>query len=213
MSQKLMLSVVSFILVPYNNHIIMSKTIKITLGFIVIAIIIIIIALSGSKPKDTSDLIIGYIGPLSGDGAAYGETERNATQMAVEDINSTGGINGRMLKVIYEDGKCNGKDATTALQKLISVDRVSVVLGGTCSAETLAMVPIATQNKVLLLSGFSSNPQLTGASLYFLRNSPKDTDVAKLDAEVIAAKYKKVALISENTDYSLGVRKIGRAHV
>lgn len=188
----------------------MSKNTKIIVG-VVIAVLVIVGIWYGMSQKsntETGPIKIGYVGPLSGDAAAYGETERNVTEMAVNEINAAGGIDGRNLEVIYEDGKCNGKDATSALQKLISVDSVSIVLGGACSAESLAMVPIATQNKVLLLSGFSSNPQLTGSSSFFFRNSPKDTDVAKLDAEVIAKKYKKVALISENTDYSLGVRTI-----
>ena len=189
----------------------MNKITKSIIGVIVVVVVIWVgysIYKNQSQPVSTEPIKIGYIGPLTGEGAVYGETEKNVTTMAVDEINANGGINGRKIEIIYEDGKCTGKDATTALQKLISVDHISIVLGGTCSAESLAMVPIATQNKIILLSGFSSNPQLTGSSPFFFRNSPKDTDVAKLDAEVIAAKYKKVAMVSENTDYSLGVRTI-----
>jgi branched-chain amino acid transport system substrate-binding protein len=175
---------------------------------IIVVILIIVWVVSINKPSETGPITLGYVGCLSGDGASFGETEKNATQMAIDKINTDGGIDGRTVSVVYEDGKCNGKDATTAIQKLINIDKVKIVLGGTSSAETLAMVPIITSNKVLLLSAFASNPQLTGSSPFFFRNSPKDTDVAKLDADVIAAKYKKVAIISENTDYSLGVRKV-----
>jgi branched-chain amino acid transport system substrate-binding protein len=193
-----------------NNN--MSKQNKI-LAWVVAVIVVVgavytITTNKTSKNNEQETITIGYVGPLSGDGASIGETERNATQLGVDEINASGGIGGKKLKIIYEDGKCTGKDATSALQKLINIDKVSIVLGGTCSAESLAMVPIATQNKVLMLSGFSSNPQLTGISPWFFRNSPKDTDVAKLDAETIVAKYKKVAIISENTDYPLGVRDV-----
>jgi branched-chain amino acid transport system substrate-binding protein len=153
-------------------------------------------------------ITLGFIAPLSGDAAAYGETERNVTVMAVKEINDAGGINGKKLNVIYEDGGCDGKDATNAIQKLISVDHVDVVMGGACSAETLAAAPIAEANHVILLSAFSSNPAITNAGDYIFRNSPSDSDVGKLDANLVAKQYKRVAIISEDTDYSQGVRSV-----
>lgn len=151
---------------------------------------------------------MGFIAPLTGEAASYGETEKNALQLAVEEINKNVGMNGRPIEIIYEDGKCNGKDALGAIQKLIVTDKVKIVFGGVCSSETLAAAPIAEQNKVLLFSAFSSNPAITNLGDYIFRNSPSDADVGKLDAETIAAKYKRVALLSENTDYAQGVRSV-----
>lgn len=192
----------------------MSKTAK-----WLIAIIVVIIVIAGvwyfnspsssSVSTETGPIIIGFIGPLSGDGASYGLTEKNTTQMAVDEINNAGGINGRKVTVVYEDSKGDGKEATIATTKLIDVDKVQVILGGTFSSETLAAAPIAEKSKVILFSAFSSNPQITNSGDYVFRNSPSDVDVAKLDANAIVNKsYKKVALISENTDYPQGVRKI-----
>jgi branched-chain amino acid transport system substrate-binding protein len=110
--------------------------------------------------------------------------------------------------VIYEDGRCTGKDATDAIQKLISVDKVKIVLGGTCSAETLAAGPIAMANHVILFSAFSSNPAISKVGEYMFRNSPSDSDVGALDANAMAVKFKKVAILSEDTDYSQGVRAV-----
>ena len=179
--------------------------------YILITIIILILittvgAISQKTNKDT--IKIGFIGALSGDGAAYGETEKNTTEIAINEINNSGGIKGRKIEIIYEDGKCSGKDATNAIYKLINIDKVNIILGGTCSSETLAIAPIAEQNKILLLSAFSSNPTITNAGDYIFRNSPSDSDVAKLDAHTIASKYKTVAMLSENTDYSQGVHTI-----
>jgi branched-chain amino acid transport system substrate-binding protein len=182
----------------------MKRNLKIS---IIVLIVIIIIAV-GIKSKDTSAIKIGFVAPLSGDVAIYGETEVNATKIAIDEINNAGGIGGRKLEIIYEDGKCTGKDAVTAIQKLISVDKVGIILGGLCSSETLAMAPIAETSKILLLSAFSSSPDITNAGDYIFRNSPSDSDVAKLDAETITKKYKTVALISENIDYSQGARTI-----
>lgn len=184
---------------------------KIIIGIVVIILAIIGISYFNKNSKQTSvkePIKIGFVGVLSGDAASYGETEKNATELALEEINSNGGINGRAVNVVYEDGKCNGKDATGAAQKLIDIDKVKIILGGTCSAETLAMAPITEKNKILLFSSFSSNPEITNSGDYVFRNSPSDIDVAKLDVETISKLFKKIAIISENTDYSQGVRTV-----
>ncbi len=181
-----------------------------------ISIIILLIVVAGGyfllhkQPAPAETIKIGFIAPLTGDAAAYGIDEKNATAIAVEEINTAGGIDGRPLKVIYEDGKCSGKDAATAAQKLTSIDKVKIILGGACSGETLAVAPIAEQNKVVVFSAFSSSPDITNAGDYIFRNSPSDTDVAKGYAQFIVNKagYKKIAIISENTDYAQGARKV-----
>jgi branched-chain amino acid transport system substrate-binding protein len=81
-------------------------------------------------------------------------------------------------------------------------------LGGACSSETLAIAPIAEDAHVIVLSSFSSNPQISTAGDYIFRNAPSDADVAKTDATYIASHFKNAGLISENTDYTQGVRSV-----
>lgn len=186
---------------------------KIITGIIVIVIIIFGISYFSKNSNQTvvkEPIKIGFIGPLSGDAASYGVDEKNSTILAVEEINEAGGINSRKLEIIYEDGKCSGKDAVSAAQKLINIDKVKIILGGACSGETLAIAPIAEQNKILLFSAFSSSPDITNSGDYIFRNSPSDLDVAKGYVRFIVNKagYKKIAVMSENTDYASGVRKI-----
>jgi len=188
----------------------MNKTIKIIL-WLVVAIIVTAGIWYGVSKKPTvsttkEPIKIGFIGPLSGDVAAAGETERNVIEMAIKEISDQGGINGRKLEVIYEDSKCDGKEAATAIQKLINVDRVKIVLGGCCSSETLGAAPIAEQNKVILFSAFSSNPKISEAGDYIFRNTPSDSEGGKVAATMI--KEKKVAVISENIEYAQGVREV-----
>ena len=153
--------------------------------------------------EDTSPIVVGFISPLTGDAATYGEPGQKVTQLAVAEINNAGGINGRELQVIYEDGKCNGKDAASAMQKLVNVDKVQAVLGGFCSGESLAAAPIANANKVLLFSPGSSSPDLTEAGPYFFRNYPSDESQGKVLAEVAynTKEWKKVGVIQEQLDY------------
>jgi branched-chain amino acid transport system substrate-binding protein len=175
---------------------------------LVVAVLVIWGLVSLSDGGSKGPIKIGFIGSLTGDAAAYGEPARNITAMAVEEINKAGGVNGRMIEVIYEDGKCNGKDATNAAQKLVNVDKVQVIIGGFCSSESLAAVPVAEGAKVALISPGSSSPDLTGKSSYFVRNYPADTAQGKVLAEAANSKgWKKVAFLQEQTDYALGVFK------
>lgn len=159
-------------------------------------------------PVSSEPIKVGFISPLTGDAAVYGEPGQKITQLAVDEINAAGGVGGRPLTVIYEDGKCNGKDAANAMQKLVTVDKVKVVIGGFCSSESLAAVPIAEQNKVALFSPGSSSPDLTGKSPFFARNYPSDASQGQVLADVAVKRgWKKVAFIQEQLDYPLGVYK------
>lgn len=161
----------------------------------------------GSVEGDT--VRVGFIAPLTGDAAAYGEPAQQVVALAVEQINEQGGINGKSLEVIYEDGKCNGKDAANAMQKLVTVDKVQAVVGGFCSSESLAAAPIANEHNVLLFSPGSSSPDLSEkGGLYFFRNYPSDASQGKVLAEASYNKkgWKHVAIIQEQLDYPLGVR-------
>jgi branched-chain amino acid transport system substrate-binding protein len=158
------------------------------------------------EAKELPPVKIGFIGPLTGDNAGLGGDGRAGTELAVKEINNAGGINGRMLEVVYEDGKCNGKDATTAASKLIDVDRVIAIAGGLCSSETLAAAPLAEQAQVALISYASSNPSITNAGDYVFRVWPSDAGQGSAIANEMAKRgIKKVAVIYMNQDYNLGL--------
>lgn len=159
-----------------------------------------------TTPAETGPIRIGFIGPLSGDAAGLGADDRAGVELAVKEINDAGGINGRTLEVIFEDGKCNGKDANTAATKLIDVDKVPVIIGGLCSSETLAAAPLAEAAKVALISPASSNPSITQAGDFVFRVWPSDTGQGKAMAEYLNSKnIKKVGIIYMNQDYNLGL--------
>lgn len=161
----------------------------------------------GEKAASVKEPVkIGVILPLTGDAATYGEAGGKVYTLAVEEINAAGGAAGSPVELVIEDGKCNGKDATNAMQKLVNIDKVQVVLGGFCSSESLAAVPVATEAKVVILSGGSSNPNLTGSSPYFFRTYPSDASQGAVTADEATKRgYKKVAFLVEQTDYTVGV--------
>jgi branched-chain amino acid transport system substrate-binding protein len=159
--------------------------------------------------KETGPIKVGVIAPLTGDAAAYGEPLTNVVRMAVEEVNAAGGVDGRNIELVIEDGKCSGAPASSAAQKLVNVDGVKAIIGGFCSGESLAAVPIVEAGKVVLLSGGSSSPDLTGISPYFFRNYPSDSAQGKVLAQVAYNDkgWKNVAFLQEQTDYASGIYK------
>lgn len=150
---------------------------------------------------------IGYIGPLTGDAAAYGVDTLNGVKMAIDERNATGGVNGHMIELVAEDGRCTGTDAASAAQKLVHVDNVVAVIGGQCSGETLAAAPIVEAAKVPMISPLSSSPDVTNAGDFIFRDYPSDALKTKAMAKYFREKgWKHVAMLSENTDFAMAFR-------
>jgi branched-chain amino acid transport system substrate-binding protein len=157
---------------------------------------------------DTGSVEIGVILPLTGDSASYGIAIQQAYDLAAEQLNANGGIDGRMVELVYENGKCDGTTATTAAQKLINIDEVVIILSGTCSSETLAAAELTQAARVLLLTSATSSDISDAGDLVF-RTYPADDFESALMAKYAdeTLGYDRVALISENTDFAQTLRQ------
>lgn len=160
---------------------------------------------AGTPAPETVKL--GFIAPLTGDIAGLGKDMLNGVQIAVEEINAAGGIAGKQIQLVAEDGRCSGAEAANAARKLVNVDKVVAIVGAGCSGETLAAAPIAEAAKVVMLSPTSSSPDVTNAGDYIFRNYPSDALKGKaFGAFFKTAGFKKIAIIGENTDFCQGIR-------
>ncbi|MBI2453739.1 ABC transporter substrate-binding protein [Candidatus Peregrinibacteria bacterium] len=149
---------------------------------------------------------IGVLLPLSGEGASYGIPAQRVDQIATKIINEQGGIGGRPLELVFEDGKCDSTEANKAIGALVSVRQVKFVHGGFCSSETLAAAPIAEENKVILISSASSNPKISQAGDFIFRNYPSDSAQGQALADYAKKKgYKAVGIITEEQPYTEGI--------
>lgn len=164
------------------------------------------IALAACSGSDTGPITIGFIGPITGDIAAIGTDTMHGAKLAVDEINAKGGIKGRTVELVVEDGKCSGADAATAAQKLVNIDKVSGIVGGQCSSETLAAAPVAESAKIVLISPVSSSPDITHAGEFVFRPYPSDDLKGKAMGNYFTKSgFTKVAVISENTDFCQGI--------
>ena len=111
-------------------------------------------ASSASSGTDTSGDSIKMAGIFSASGgaAALGEPEMQTLKMLVDQKNADGGINGRKIDLVTYDDKSDQNEAILAMKKALTQDKVSIVIGGTTSGNSLAMLPLAEQNQVPYIS-------------------------------------------------------------
>ena len=151
---------------------------------------------------------IGVMESLTGPGETYGTVSNQAKQMAVDEINAAGGINGRMIELVVEDSKCNAQDSITAYNKLTDVDGVKVILGTSCSGAMLGAAPLAEKEGVVLFSGLATNPDIAEAGDYIFRTAMSDAQLGIDTGNVLWADgVRNLATITEATDYAEGVRR------
>ena len=167
--------------------------------------------LLSSEEESTSDgpIVLGMITPLSGSSSAIGPYMKNGAQLAVDEINADGGVDGRDLELVAEDGACDAKTAAAAANKLVT-KKVDVSVGGYCSGATLPTLPIFDKAGVPMIIPAANSTELVdqGLDSVFLINGTgtQQADAALTYMEKAGAG--KVALIDDNTSYSVDIANL-----
>jgi branched-chain amino acid transport system substrate-binding protein len=179
----------------------MSKTSKIVIG--VVVVVIILLLTSSSKNNDSVKIVALY--PLTGGVASWGESSQKSTQLAVEEINTNGGINGSKLEVIYEDHKCEPKTALSLFQK--NVPNVKIFTSSSCSGTVLSIAPLLKENDAVLLATIAASSKISSASPLLFRNwAVESRQSALIGQKMKELALKKVGVIYEETDYGKGLK-------
>lgn len=171
--------------------------------FIIILALGWILYIAFQSPTNGDVLKIGVIAPLTGDAAAYGEQMQRILDYRVAQINAKG--DGPTFSLVYEDGKCTGSDSVLGFQKLVDIDGVDLIIGGGCSSETLAIAPLVKDKAIVLLSSLSSNPVIEEENDNVFSLSYSDEKTGQDLAKAVSG-FSKVALITEQNDYNIGIR-------
>src|SRR5512141_470913 len=143
---------------------------------------------------------IGAILPLTGSGASYGVWMKGGAEVAAEDLNAAGGIAGRKLEVIYEDHAADASKAVNAMRRLVEVEKVPFSLTS-YSSPTLAVQPIAVQNKVVLMNGGGQSDNLADKE-YLYNNIPVVSNEVGVLCDWLARekKFKAAVMIVANDE-------------
>jgi branched-chain amino acid transport system substrate-binding protein len=157
-------------------------------------------------------ILLGHIGSMTGDNATFGQSTDNGIRLAMDEQNKKGGIKGKQLDLRTLDDQGKPEEAAVAATRLITQDKVSIVLGEVASSRSLAIAPIADSNRVPMISNASTNPRVTkdGAKTrpYVFRvcfiDPFQGTVMAKFARETL--KVSKVAVLRDvGNDYSVGL--------
>ena len=163
---------------------------------------------------ESGQIVIGYYGDLSGRTSNFGQSTKAGVEMAADEINKAGGINGRQITILSEDDEGRPEKAATVVTKLIDQDRVVALLGEVASGNTLAAAPKAQAAHVPMISPSSTNPAVTQVGEYISRVcfiDPFQGDVmAKFAANTLKAK-KAAIMLDFNSPYSRGLTEFFEA--
>src|SRR5262245_12159934 len=162
-----------------------------------------------STQESTGDIVVGMYGSLTGDGASFGQSSKEGTQLAVDEINGSGGLlGGRKIKLLVEDDRSTPDEASNAATKLITQDKVVALLGEVASRRSLAAAPVAQRYKVPMITPSSTNEKVTEVGDFIFRVCFIDP----FQGEVLAKfayndlKARKVAILKDiQQDYSVGL--------
>ncbi len=163
------------------------------------------------KSEAGETIKIGYVNDLTGDGAGWGVPGMRGAQMAADEINANGGLLGRQIELIIQDGRGDPQDSVNAFNKLIG-DGCIAVVGTTTSGPNIAMAPIADAAEIPLVGLGCSNELVTvdesgNIHPYSFRVSCIDNYLGTALGTYLADKGYKTAgiLINQGDAYSVGI--------
>ncbi len=163
----------------------------------------VLLALSLPFSAFADSIKIGFNAPLTGFAAADGNSARVGAELAVEQVNSAGGIGGKQLELVIYDDQASPKESAPLAVKLITQDNVAAGISGSYSGATRAAATIYQENSVPYISAYAVHPDITRAGDYVFRTSfvgeVQGRAGAKLIGEMMG--HKRVVMITLNNDF------------
>jgi branched-chain amino acid transport system substrate-binding protein len=167
-----------------------------------LATIVTLALICGSLGFAADPIKVGVVLPLTGEQAKFGEIEKNSFLMALEEVNKGGGINGRPVELLIEDDTGKPDVGRSAVEKLVSQDKVIFLTGGYSSSVTYAICQMAQQRKIPFLVTTGSADDITEKGWnYVFRINPAVSEypAALMSFLKEVVQPKTVAVLYENS--------------
>ncbi|NLI29745.1 MAG: ABC transporter substrate-binding protein [Nitrospiraceae bacterium] len=178
--------------------------------FLPMAAALMFIVLAAVNGHAQEPVKIGAIFSVTGAASFLGEPEKNTVLMLKEQINKSGGINGRPVEIIIEDSKSDESAAVLAAKKLIERDKVIAIIGPSTTGESMAVIPIATKAQVPLISAAAGAgiTQPVKDRYWIFKTAQYDTSaVEAIYAHLKRQGITKVGIVSVTTGFGDAGRK------
>lgn len=163
---------------------------------------------AAAQPASAQTIRIGVFGPLTGDAAAMGSSEKEAVELAIKEKNDAGGIRGKKIEAVYGDDAGKPEEAVNVAKRLISRDEVLITIGSISSPASLAASQVSRQSETpqIVVAGTAQRITTQGNKWVFRSPVPDTKLVADL-AGFINEKFpklKKFAFLYVNDDFGRG---------
>ena len=167
------------------------------------------------KAPGAEGIKIGFFGALTGPTATFAQSGRNGVTLAVEELNTAGGVlGGKRLELLVEDDRGEASEAASAVSKLITRDHVVALIGEQASSRSIAAAPIAQSYGVPMISPTSTNVEVTKKGDYIFRacfTDPYQGAVLASFARKDLGADTAAQLVDVRNDYSVGLAEAFRA--
>ncbi len=160
-------------------------------------------AVAQTGPAKGEPIYLGVSGPLTGPNAQYGAQWKQGFDLALDEINGSGGIHGRPLAYIFEDTQSDPRQSVAVAQKFVADPRIVVELGDFASPASMAASPIYQKAKLVQFGFTNSHPDFTKGGDYMWSNSVSQADEQPLSAAYAVKRLglKRIAVLHLNTDW------------
>ena len=161
----------------------------------------------GGKSGDENTIVIGGSGPLTGGAAQYGVAVKNAAQLAVDEINEAGGVNGVKFKLVFEDDEADPGDKAINAYNQLKDKGMQIMLGTVTTGSCLAVIDQTKKDNIFQITPSASAQDVIKNDNAF-QVCFTDPNQGKASADYIADNNiaKKIAVIYDNSDaYSSGI--------
>ncbi len=158
---------------------------------------------AGDAAKGLSgEIVIGGVWSMTGDAAVYGPSQKNASEMAVDEINKSGMLGDAKLKIVIEDDRSTKEGAITAYEKLIKKEKALAILGPTLSNSAKASNPMAQDAKIVVMGVSNTAAGIVEIGDFIFRDSLPESVVQPNTIKVTRDKlgYNKVAVMYGDDD-------------
>jgi branched-chain amino acid transport system substrate-binding protein len=151
---------------------------------------------------------IGEVNPITGAIGRYGTSCHQGVQLAIDQVNSGGGVLGKKIALLTEDNQSQAGQTSTIVRKFVTQDKVVAIIGDLTSSATLEGGPIAQAAKIPMVTPLATNPKVTEIGDYIFRVCFIDEFQGRVMARFALEnmKSKKAAILTDTKqDYSVGL--------
>ncbi|MCL2777664.1 MAG: ABC transporter substrate-binding protein [Polyangiaceae bacterium] len=187
----------------------MSRACLRSVAFVLVAAIVAASAVGCAK-KSGNDIKVGAYLSLSGPDSTFGTDTRAGIELALSEVNATGGIQGKKVRVLYEDDKSTTQEASQKVRQLIDRDKVVAVLGEVASSRSLAGGLVANTKRVPLITPSSTAVEVTQGRDWVFRVCFTDDQQGRVAARFVKNDLKKTKVgifFAAQDTYSSGLAK------